>query len=396
MSLEELRSKIDILDKQIIELLRQRQQLSLSIGKEKKTLGFNIDDSAREKTVLSHIHELSVSSGLNPNFTHSIYQSIIASSKEAQKTVALQPELQAPTISKTNYHHVEETTITGTVSYPKIAVIGAGKMGMWIARLLLSEKISVVLIDNNARQLSAASSALKTIGTTDFSAATKSDIVVIAVPILAFETCAKELANILVPSQKVIDITSVKEIPVRTMHTYLPQCLTLGAHPLFGPGAQNLAKQNVVLTPTNTGETEFALLVKQWLESHNAIVSIMTPAEHDDVMSIVLGLAHFIAIVSGDTLLHNTEIGKAYLTSGTTFRALTDLVKSVLSEDPLLYSSIQTHLPKLDIVENEFVTNANEWAIIVRNRDTNSFVSRMTKLCQLQNDLSKNIEDTSI
>lgn len=275
----------------------------------------------------------------------------------------------------------------------RIAIIGgAGKMGRWVARQLLAENIDVVLIDSNAMRLSVASSELKTVGTTDIGIAAKADIVILAVPISAFEESIKTLSVKLKTGQKVIDITSVKTMPVEVMHKYLPECLTLGAHPIFGPGACSLTKQNIVLTPTTEAEKKFAISVKSWLEAREAHIEIMSPTEHDKLMGIILGLSHFIAIVSGDTLLHQEELACVEIASSVTFRVLMTLVGSVLSEDPELYAAIQTSLPELPALEKDFIKRAKEWADLVDNKDHTVFASRMAKLKTLLQQRAPNCE----
>jgi prephenate dehydrogenase len=46
----------------------------------------------------------------------------------------------------------------------------------------------------------------------------------------------------------------------------------------------------------------------------------MTPEEHDHRMAVVLGLAHYIAIVSGDALLNIDNLADMEIASGITFR----------------------------------------------------------------------------
>ena len=53
----------------------------------------------------------------------------------------------------------------------KVAIVGgAGKMGKWMARLLLAEKIDVILIGSNEDRLSAARQELHVEGSTDLGA----------------------------------------------------------------------------------------------------------------------------------------------------------------------------------------------------------------------------------
>ena len=125
-----------------------------------------------------------------------------------------------------------------------------------------------------------------------------------SVPLDAFESVVKQIAPHISSGQFVVDVTSLKVQPVDIMHRYITSTVTLGMHPVFGPGAKSPAKQNFVLTPTNEAEASLAEKVKDYLEAREVQVTLMTPQEHDKMMTIILGLAHFIAIVSADTLLH--------------------------------------------------------------------------------------------
>lgn len=263
----------------------------------------------------------------------------------------------------------------------KAAIIGgAGKMGKWMARFLLAEKIDVILIGSNEERMSAARQELHVEGTTDPGAVSLADIIIISVPIATFESIVKELSRFVKKGQTVIDITSVKVMPVDVMHRYLPGCLVLGAHPVFGPGAEGLDGHNVVFTPTSDSEKALAQQAKTFLEKRGARVELLTPAEHDRLMAVVLGLAHYIAIVSGDTLLAMDSLVDMELASGVTFRVLMTLVASVLNEDPSLYASIQTNLPELPAIEAEFINKASQWAELVKQKDSPEFVRRMTEL----------------
>ena len=263
----------------------------------------------------------------------------------------------------------------------KIAIIGgAGKMGKWMASFLLAEKIDVILIGSNEERLSAARQELLVEGTTDLGAVSQADLIIISVPIATFESIVKELSRFVKKGQTVVDITSVKVMPIEVMHRYLAGCLVLGTHPVFGPGAEGLTGHNVVLTPTSDSEKALAEQAKSFLEKRGAQVKLMMPAEHDRLMAVVLGLAHYIAIVSGDTLLNLDNLADMQLASGVTFRVLMTLVASVLGEDPSLYASIQTNLPDLPAIEAEFINKASQWAELVKQKDSPEFIRRMTEL----------------
>ncbi len=263
----------------------------------------------------------------------------------------------------------------------KIAVIGgAGKMGTWIARFLLSETIDVVLVDSNKDRLAAACTEIKVPGTTDFKAVSDADLIIISVPINAFESIAEALSPFVRKGQIISDVTSVKAMPVEVMHKHFAECLVLGAHPVFGPGAKGIEGHNIVLTPTGDEEMMLAEKAKTFMEERGARVELMTPAEHDRRMAAVLGLAHFIAIVSGDTLLNIDRLADMEIASGITFRVLMTLVASVLGEDPALYAAIQTSLPELPAFETDFIKKASQWAELVKQKDSAEFTRRMSEL----------------
>jgi prephenate dehydrogenase len=264
----------------------------------------------------------------------------------------------------------------------KIAILGgSGKMGRWFARLLLQEGFEVILTGRDKEKLLEAQRQLGNVDTaSNIEAVKNADIIVLSVSIDSFEPVVREIAPYVRPDQSVLDITSVKVMPVDVMHRYLKDALILGTHPVFGPGAKDLNGHNVVLTPTTEKEQTLALKVQNYLTARGSKVSLMTPAEHDKMMAVVLGLSHFIAIVSADALLSLDNLAQTRQIGGITYKALLTLVESVLSEDPNLYAAIQMNLPDLPRIESIFMERVQIWADFVKNRDRESFVTRMSEL----------------
>ena len=106
----------------------------------------------------------------------------------------------------------------------------------------------------------------------------------------------------------------------------------------------------------------------------------MSPAEHDELMSIVLGLSHFIALVSADTLLSLGKLKEAAGVSGTSYRLLLTLAEAVVSEDPDFYSTLQMSLPGMAKIEELFLAKADSWLDLVRQGDRENFARRMNYL----------------
>ncbi len=263
----------------------------------------------------------------------------------------------------------------------RIGIIGgAGKMGGWITRLLLKEGYQVVVADKDEARLAAlkAATGVQTASTVEVAAC--SDVLVLSVTIDRFSEMLAEISPLVKVGQIVFDVTSIKAEPVRQMQRALKTNHILGTHPVFGPGAKELHSQNVVLTPTNPVESGLADRAKGFLEARGARVSIMSPQEHDRTMAVVLGLAHFISIVAADTLAGIGNLDRMKSVGGSTYRVLTTLVESVISEDPELYATLQTSLPGLAEMESLFLSNAARWAAYVKAGDKQSFKREMAEL----------------
>ncbi len=253
-------------------------------------------------------------------------------------------------------------------------------MGQWFARLLIQEGKSVTVIGRNSDRLKALQKELDVAISTEISDIKTADAVIISVPADYFEETVKQMSPYIYSEQLIFDVTSVKAIPVELMHRYIANGQILGTHPVFGPGARSLANQNFVLTPTTPQETKLAEQVKDFLVKREAKVQVMTPAEHDSMMSVILGLAHFIAIVSADSLAGLEKLKEMESIGGITYKVLWTLVESVISEDPELYASLQMNLPQLPDFQQQFLKNTTEWTELVKNRDRDEFVRRMKNI----------------
>jgi len=263
----------------------------------------------------------------------------------------------------------------------RVAIVGgSGKMGQWFARLLRQEGKQVLLVGRSEARLRQVRDNLDVDITTDVARVKSADAIVISVPLDAFESVVRQVAPHTHSGQVVADFTSLKKDPVDILHRHITSAVILGTHPVFGPGAKSLSNQNFVLTPTSEPETALAEKVKDYLEARGARVSLMAPEEHDRMMTVILGLAHFIAIATADTLLTMDRFQEMKQIGGTTFRVLYTLVESVISEDPELYASLQMSFPDIGKIEGQFQRSVKTWADLVRNRDRQAFVDRMTAL----------------
>jgi prephenate dehydrogenase len=262
----------------------------------------------------------------------------------------------------------------------RTAVLGAGKMGVWFTEYCKEKGDTVVLADRNPEKLAKLGDELGVL-TADFPAAVKdADRVLICVSISSFEETVKKIASSTHKGQPIMDICSIKEYPVEVMHRYLKGALTLGTHPVFGPGSNGVAHKAYVLTPTNAEEEAYAKEYQRWLESEGAHVFVMTPQKHDELMSIVLGFPHFLGLAACETLLEQPAFAESKKLAGTTYRMLFTLAEAVAAETPDLYANVQTKLPGMEKIEEQFIANAEEWLELMKKKDSKAIMDRMNRL----------------
>jgi len=260
-------------------------------------------------------------------------------------------------------------------------------MGRWFANFLLKDGKEVIITGRNQKKLLEAKKQLGSVEVATNTEAVKSaDVILISVPIDNFEEVIQQLQPHIRPEQVIIDITSIRVFSLEIIHKYINTGTTLGVHPMFGPGARDVTNHNFVLTPTNEAETALAQKIRGYLETRGARVTLMTPQEHDEMMTVILGLSHFIAIVSADTLLSLDNLKQLEAIGGSTYKVLLTLAGSVISEEPELYAALQMSLPNMAKIEKLFQEKAGTWADLVKNKDRQEFANKMNAL---KNELEK-------
>ncbi|MEM2440445.1 MAG: prephenate dehydrogenase/arogenate dehydrogenase family protein [Candidatus Bathyarchaeia archaeon] len=262
----------------------------------------------------------------------------------------------------------------------RIAIIGAGRMGRWFAKFFKEQGFTVVASDRDKEKLQKLKEELNVEIADNVKAVESADRILVCVPIDNFEDVIKEISTHIRPWQELMDICSVKEAPVNIMHKYISNAVTLGTHPMFGPGAKSLKGQNFVLTPTNVEEQALAEDFGKWLESKGANVFFTTPQEHDRIMSIVIGLPYFLSHVVCDTLLSIGEFEKAKKVSGISYKLLLTLVEAVISEETELATSIQMKLPEMGKLGELLLKKTSEWLEVVRQKEKTALVEKITIL----------------
>jgi len=278
----------------------------------------------------------------------------------------------------------------------KVAIIGAGKMGRWFTKFFLEQGDKVIVSSRSKEKLLRIRDEFGVKITDSVNAVKNADRVLICVPIENFEDVVKEIHSYIRLNQVVMDICSIKETPVKIMHKYIKTGTTLGTHPVFGPGVKNIKNENFILTPINNKEKVFAEEFKSWLEERQANVFIMSPKKHDELMSVVLGLPHFLGLVVCDTLLDYGNFLEMKKVAGASYKMLLTLAEAVASEETKAYTNLQMNLPEIEKIEGLFFEKSKEWLDVVRRKDKSAFAGKMelvkAKLMKVNPDYAKSYE----
>ena len=128
MTLEQLRKNLSALDKQLVELIAERQQIVGEIGKSKLSTGTGTRDYGREKDVLDMGRQQAIELGVDPDLVEGMLQQLILTSLESQER--------------------DRVIAEGKGNGRRALVIGgAGKMGRWFFDFFASQVFETIIAD---------------------------------------------------------------------------------------------------------------------------------------------------------------------------------------------------------------------------------------------------------
>jgi chorismate mutase/prephenate dehydrogenase len=315
-SLEELRRRITDLDRQILELVSQRQETSREIARAKRATGHATRDYNRERDVLLAARETGKACGVSPQLAENILRLLIRSSLTTQEQASVAAQ--------------------GAGSGRTALIIGgAGKMGRWFAEFMASQGFVVEVADPAGAPPGFAHVA-------DWHAsALAHDFIVIATPLGATDKILRELA-MRRPKGVIFDVGSLKS-PLRAGLNALKShgCRVTSLHPMFGPDTELLSGRHVIFV--EAGSAEATQAARELFASTMVEQVVMSLDDHDRLIAYVLGLSHALNIAFFTALAESGEAApKLAMLSSTTFDSQLDVATKVAQESPELYFEIQS------------------------------------------------------
>src|SRR5574338_218617 len=334
-----LRAMVDVLDRDLLQIVARRMALVAEIGACKRHQGLGIRDANREREILDDRCRRAEEMGLPRGDMESLFRVLMRASRDHQ--ASLRAGLPFETESRT------------------VAVIGAnGRMGTLLVRMFgdLGHQVIVADVDTPLAPADAASVA---------------DVVVVSVPIDATDAVIREIGPRVREDALLMDVTSIKDAPVNAMLAST-RASVVGTHPMFGPNVHSLQGQRVVVCRAR-GDA-WGDWVTRMLQARGLTVQETTPAHHDRMMSVVQVLTHFQTQVLGLTLARlGTSLEETLRFTSPAYLMELYVTARHFDQSPDLYGPIEMRNPATGEVTSAFTAAAAEVADILGSDDRDRF-----------------------
>jgi len=343
---ETLRQSIDDCDQQLLHLLNQRQSLVERLVQHKCDSGDAIFVPERESRLLKRLSEQAQALNLDEALVRDIMQRILRDSYTRQA------KMRYPMVTDQRKHIV--------------VVGGKGQLGTLFVELFQRSGHQVSIIDRaDWNQQSAVF--------------TQADVVLIAVPISVTEQVIEQLPP-LAHHTILADITSIKRAPIEAMMR-VHQGPVIGLHPMFGPGLHHLARQ-LVLYSFGRNSSECEWLLKQ-ISVWGCRLQSVDAAEHDEAMSLVQALRHFVTFVAGKHLVDESiDLEQLMSLSSPIYQMELILIGRMFAQNPELYVDILLNSSYGVGVLERFAACFNATLDALKNKDREALLAEFQRIAQ--------------
>lgn len=314
MNLDELRSTLSDIDRQLVELIAARQEVVGEIGRSKRKTGTGTRDYKREKDVLDMGRAQAEDLGVDPDLVENLLQLLIRTSLASQER--------------------DRVAAEGKGDGRKALVIGgAGKMGRWFADFFASQGFATSIAD-----LSVEDGPGKFRNWTD--AGVDFDVIVVAAPLAVSGRILAQLA-VLKPQGLIFDIGSLKSPLIDGLGELRSAgCRVTSLHPMFGPDTRLLSGRHLIFC--DAGDAQATADAKELFAATMVEQLDMGLDDHDRLIAYVLGLSHALNIAFFTALAESGEAApKLAKMSSTTFDSQLLVSEAVAQDNPRLYFEIQ-------------------------------------------------------
>jgi len=249
----------------------------------------------------------------------------------------------------------------------RVAIIGAGGMGAWFARLLKSRGYRIIVSDRNPNRARRLASQLRAkYASTNIEAALGSNIIILATPA---NTTVKVINEILPATSKgalICEICATKSVVMPALRAAQKRGIrTASIHPMFGPLARGTHGRRIIVIRTER-DTRSNKILKHMLGG--ADVFYTRQDIHDKHTAVTVGLSHFLNIVFAMTVCKGRNLAEIRKFAGRTYD-LQMLLAETIAHEPETTADIQIMNKEFRPVLREFEKNVRTLAKIVNSQD---------------------------
>lgn len=299
------RKRIDEIDQKILDLLKERNQVSRDVIEYKIENQLPVFVAAREEEKTERFRDMARKRDLDPDWAEDFLRMIMSASRATQST----------------------NTFPRATDEPKkiLFVGGEGGMGALYRQVAEQSGHTTYSIDKgNWYELEEIAPAL--------------DLVIVTVPINVTISVIERLGGRLSDHTILADFTSNKSEPLKVMMN-AHSGPVVGLHPMHGPDVPNLSKQLMVFCDGRSPEKS------QWFKEQCRLWGMRIidaePDNHDHVMNLVQGLRHFVALLHGSFMKDfNLNPHEMLEYSSPVYRAELMMTGRIFAQDAELYADI--------------------------------------------------------
>lgn len=200
----------------------------------------------------------------------------------------------------------------------------------------------------------------------------RSEIVVFSVPIAGTPSIIRSLSSHYRSDHLLMDLTSIKSGVVDALLESPSEVLSI--HPMFGPHADSLTGQTVVVCRARAGA--LAAEMEQLLEREGALLVHSTAEEHDRLMAVIQGVMHFSSIALAHCMMQlGIDVEKTMLFTSPIYKVRMDMVGRIMAQDPSLYAEIEILNPYAREAIHALNRSSDTLFELIERKDIDGFVS---------------------
>jgi len=339
------RERIDEIDEQILDLLRERSEVVKGVLLTKIEKKLPIYVAGREANKIQSFREMAIKRDMDPDWAEDFLRMIMSSSRASQSA----SEFPSATAS----------------SKTVLIIGGGGGMGVQYSNLFSASGHQVRILDKN--DWHRAEDLFRAV-----------DLVIVSVPINLTQAVIRKAAPYMPDYAVLADFTSNKKDALRAMVDAHPGPV-VGLHPMHGPDFQNLSKQLMIYS--HGRDEDACTWVLNQFQLWGMRLLQVDPDRHDRVMHMVQGLRHFVALLHG-SFMKDFDLKPEEILhfSSPIYRAELMMTGRIFAQDAELYADIVFANEERRQLLLQFMDHHSRLADMVRKGDKKAFVEEFENI----------------